>query len=101
MARGSGTRLSLSLFVLAVMLGGCLASNPNYNEALAKALLFFQGQRSGTLPANQQIQWRDNSGLSDGSLEHVDLTGGYYDAGDNVKFNFRWPTPQPCCHGVL
>ncbi|CAM8918612.1 unnamed protein product [Rhodiola kirilowii] len=88
MARGSGTRLSLSLFVLAVMLGGCLASNPNYNEALAKALLFFQGQRSGTLPANQQIQWRDSSGLSDGSLEHVDLTGGYYDAGDNVKFNF-------------
>ncbi|KAE8666534.1 Endoglucanase 9 [Hibiscus syriacus] len=44
--------------------------------------------RSGRLPANQQVSWRSNSGLSDGSLDHVDLTGGYYDAGDNVKFNF-------------
>ncbi|KAH9725657.1 Endoglucanase 9 [Citrus sinensis] len=62
--------------------------NPNYREALAKSLLFFQGQRSGRLPKDQQITWRSNSGLSDGLFAHVDLTGGYYDAGDNVKFNF-------------
>ncbi|CAI0556278.1 unnamed protein product [Linum tenue] len=61
--------------------------NPNYKEALAKSLLFFQGQRSGRLPPSQQITWRSHSGLSDGRLANVDLSGGYYDAGDNVKFN--------------
>ncbi|CAL1409767.1 unnamed protein product [Linum trigynum] len=69
-------------------LGAQAASiNPNYKEALAKSLLFFQGQRSGRLPPSQQITWRSHSGLSDGRLANVDLTGGYYDAGDNVKFN--------------
>ncbi|XP_027149270.1 endoglucanase 9 [Coffea eugenioides] len=63
-------------------------STPNYRDALAKSLLFFQGQRSGRLPRTQQIDWRSASGLSDGSFARVDLTGGYYDAGDNVKFNF-------------
>ncbi|KAI5668952.1 hypothetical protein M9H77_18805 [Catharanthus roseus] len=63
-------------------------ATPNYRDALAKSILFFQGQRSGKLPPNQQLPWRSNSALSDGSAAHVDLAGGYYDAGDNVKFNF-------------
>ncbi|KAJ0237391.1 Endoglucanase 3 [Hirschfeldia incana] len=63
-------------------------AGPNYREALSKSLLFFQGQRSGRLPGDQKLSWRFSSGLSDGSSAHVDLTGGYYDAGDNVKFNF-------------
>ncbi|KAG9129042.1 hypothetical protein Leryth_016873 [Lithospermum erythrorhizon] len=62
--------------------------NPNYRDALAKSIVFFQGQRSGRLPRDQQITWRSNSGLNDGFTAHVDLVGGYYDAGDNVKFNF-------------
>lgn len=62
--------------------------NPDYRDALTKSLLFFQAQRSGRLPPHQQVSWRSNSGLSDGRLAGVDLTGGYYDAGDNVKFNF-------------
>ncbi|XP_072970311.1 endoglucanase 3-like [Typha angustifolia] len=62
--------------------------NPNYGDALAKSILFFQGQRSGRLPSSQKIKWRTHSGLSDGSAANVDLTGGYYDAGDNVKFGF-------------
>ncbi|XP_057973735.1 endoglucanase 9-like [Malania oleifera] len=32
------------------------------------------------------MTWRFNSGLKDGSMSHLDLSGGYYDAGDNVKF---------------
>ncbi|XP_010269597.1 PREDICTED: endoglucanase 17-like [Nelumbo nucifera] len=60
----------------------------NYRDALTKSILFFEGQRSGKLPSNQRITWRRNSGLSDGSAMHVDLVGGYYDAGDNVKFGF-------------
>lgn len=82
---------SLWLFCLFFFSFGFLndvQGNPNYKEALAKSILFFQGQRSGRLPTGQQISWRSSSGLSDGSLAHVDLTGGYHDAGDNVKFNF-------------
>ncbi|KAA0044391.1 hypothetical protein IC582_017483 [Cucumis melo] len=60
----------------------------NYRDALAKSILFFQGQRSGKLPPNQKMAWRKDSGLSDGSSMNVDLVGGYYDAGDNVKFGF-------------
>ncbi|KAL0334673.1 UNVERIFIED_CONTAM: Endoglucanase 24 [Sesamum radiatum] len=50
--------------------------------------MFFEGQRSGYLPADQRLTWRGNSGLGDGWMVSQDLTGGYYDAGDNVKFNF-------------
>ncbi|KZV47145.1 endoglucanase 17 [Dorcoceras hygrometricum] len=60
----------------------------NYRDALTKSILFFEGQRSGRLPPNQRITWRKSSGLSDGAAMHVDLVGGYYDAGDNVKFGF-------------
>ncbi|KAK4406988.1 Endoglucanase 17 [Sesamum angolense] len=60
----------------------------NYRDALTKSIMFFEGQRSGKLPSNQRITWRKDSGLSDGSAMNVDLVGGYYDAGDNVKFGF-------------
>ncbi|KAJ8623254.1 hypothetical protein MRB53_031783 [Persea americana] len=63
-------------------------SQLNYRDALTKSILFFEGQRSGRLPSNQRLKWRRDSGLSDGSAMHVDLVGGYYDAGDNVKFGF-------------
>lgn len=60
----------------------------DYRDALSKSILFFEGQRSGKLPANQRIKWRKDSALRDGSAANVDLVGGYYDAGDNVKFGF-------------
>ncbi|KAJ8450933.1 hypothetical protein Cgig2_032558 [Carnegiea gigantea] len=63
-------------------------SDHDYQEALRKSILFFEGQRSGPLPPDQRLRWRADSGLKDGSERGVDLTGGYYDAGDNVKFNF-------------
>ncbi|KAL3499229.1 hypothetical protein ACH5RR_038322 [Cinchona calisaya] len=58
----------------------------DYGQALSQSLLFFEAQRSGYLPRNQRVQWRSNSGLNDGKTIGVDLVGGYYDAGDNVKF---------------
>ncbi|KAF8414149.1 hypothetical protein HHK36_002148 [Tetracentron sinense] len=58
----------------------------DYNEALTKSLLYFESQRSGRLPYNQRVTWRDHSGLTDGLEQGVDLVGGYYDAGDHVKF---------------
>src|SRR6266540_916982 len=46
---------------------------------------------AGRLPKNNGIPWRRNSGLSDGK-DAKDakggLVGGYYDAGDNIKFHF-------------
>ncbi|XP_047942976.1 endoglucanase 13-like [Salvia hispanica] len=58
----------------------------DYGAALTKSLLFFEAQRSGKLPSNQRVKWRGDSGLNDGKADGVDLVGGYYDAGDNVKF---------------
>ncbi|KAK1564941.1 hypothetical protein Q3G72_015204 [Acer saccharum] len=58
----------------------------DYGQALTKSILFFEAQRSGYLPHNQRVTWRSNSGLNDGKASGVDLVGGYYDAGDNVKF---------------
>ncbi|KAL2516765.1 Endoglucanase 20 [Abeliophyllum distichum] len=69
--------------------GLCSTASGDYKDALNKGILFFEGQRSGKLPANQRVKWRGDSALSDGKLENVNLTGGYYDAGDNVKFG--WP----------
>ncbi|ONK56125.1 uncharacterized protein A4U43_C10F4380 [Asparagus officinalis] len=50
--------------------------------------MFFEGQRSGKLPSSQRMAWRKNSALQDGQYIEVDLVGGYYDAGDNLKFGF-------------
>lgn len=68
------------------------SENPNgtgqfrYGEALQKSILFFEANRSGGLPNDKRIEWRSDSALSDGSDVGRDLTGGYYDAGDHVKF---------------
>ena len=59
----------------------------NYGEALQKSVLFYELQRSGPLPEKTRCNWRGDSGLSDGADNGLDLTGGWYDAGDNVKFN--------------
>ncbi|KAL7124971.1 hypothetical protein ABFS83_14G084400 [Erythranthe nasuta] len=61
----------------------------NYTLALNKALMFFNAQRSGKLPKHNNVSWRGNSCLKDGEPGlFKDLTGGFYDAGDAIKFNF-------------
>lgn len=61
--------------------------NYNYGEALQKSLIFYELQRSGDIPDETRCNWRGDSALMDGSDVGLDLTGGWYDAGDNVKFN--------------
>ena len=61
--------------------------NFNYGEALQKSFIFYELQRSGKLTGEERTNWRGDSALKDGSDNGVDLTGGLFDAGDNVKFN--------------
>ncbi|CAK9153055.1 unnamed protein product [Ilex paraguariensis] len=58
----------------------------DYADALTKSIIFLEAQRSGKLPPNHRPSWRGDSALEDGKLANVDLVGGYYDAGDNVKY---------------
>ncbi|HBE20004.1 MAG TPA: hypothetical protein DEG17_06040 [Cyanobacteria bacterium UBA11149] len=60
----------------------------NYGEALQKSILFYEAQRSGDLPATNRLPWRGDSALNDGADVSRNLSGGYYDAGDHVKFSF-------------
>ena len=68
----------------------CLPSNSptNYKEVLRLSLLFYEAQRSGRLPVDNRIPWRGDSALEDKGQNGEDLTGGYYDASDFVKFGF-------------
>ncbi|KAH7405352.1 hypothetical protein KP509_15G067100 [Ceratopteris richardii] len=74
--------------MLTAAAAGVNGTSFNYTDALSKCLMFFEVQRSGKLPPSQRITWRGDSALLDGHEENVDLVGGYYDAGDNVKFGF-------------
>lgn len=66
--------------------------NPQYADLLGNALWFYEAQRSGALPADNRVPWRNSSCENDGSLNNTDLSGGYYDAGDYIKatYPFCW-----------
>src|SRR5262245_16881489 len=91
-------RLHGALAVLAAVAAGAVvvtvtqpasaAANPNYAEALQKSFLFYEAQMSGNLPSWNRVKWRGPSTVNDGKAQGVDLSGGYYDAGDHIKFGF-------------
>jgi endoglucanase len=82
--------LALTAGALVVPLASAASAAPafNYAEALQKSMFFYQAQASGDLPENYPVSWRGDSGLTDGADVGKDLTGGWYDAGDHVKFGF-------------
>ncbi len=62
----------------------------DYGEALKKVFLFYEAQRSGQRDESgyiYKLSWIKSSCLNDGKDNGVDLTGGWYDAGDYVKFS--------------
>jgi endoglucanase len=88
--------LALAIFLTAILIAGPDRSNTpkaqgpsfNYGEALQKSLWFYEAQQSGVLPDWNRVNWRGDSGLNDGADVGRDLRGGWYDAGDHVKFGF-------------
>lgn len=58
----------------------------NYGEALQKGLLFYKANRLGHLPNNYILPYRTDAAMTDGKDVGLDLTGGWADAGDGIKF---------------
>jgi len=84
------------------------AGDENYAEALALSLYFFDSNECGTEVDDNPLTWRGNCHTYDGKASisnamnfnsayksivdpdgdgYVDVSGGYHDAGDHVKFN--------------
>lgn len=73
-----------------VMLAGSLQLVPaatvsaegklDYAKALQMSLYFYECQQAGKLPEWNRVEWRGDSPVDD-------VDGGWYDAGDHVKFN--------------
>ncbi|MBN1959938.1 MAG: glycoside hydrolase family 9 protein [Deltaproteobacteria bacterium] len=58
-----------------------------YKDALKLAIQFYDANRCGNeVATNNTFSWRDNCHINDGHDVNVDLTGGFHDAGDHVKF---------------
>ncbi|KZT50854.1 glycoside hydrolase family 9 protein [Calocera cornea HHB12733] len=72
--------------------------NEQWSNLLGDLLCFYEAQRSGELPDSNRVTWRNSSGLHDGEDAGLDLTGGYYDAGDYIKASYplSWVLTSVC-----
>ncbi|KLO10154.1 family 9 glycosyl hydrolase [Schizopora paradoxa] len=76
--------------------------NPQWSNLLGNALFYYDAQRSGKLPSTNRVSWRNDSCLTDGSDVGLDLSGGYYDAGDYIKATYPLSfTLMSTCWGAL
>ena len=57
----------------------------DWTTPLKQSLLFYQAQRSGKLP-DKDVPWRTSAFLNDRTTDGIDMTGGFFDAGDYVHF---------------
>ncbi|XP_027338960.1 endoglucanase 25-like [Abrus precatorius] len=56
-------------------------------KMLFQAVLY-SGTLAGHYPRNTPVKFRADSGLQDGDSAKANLTGGFYDSGNNIKFTF-------------
>jgi endoglucanase len=100
------SRLGLPLTCLAVLLAvtcaprGATAQSFDYEDALEKAIWFFDANKCGpNVAADNVFAWRGACHVQDGNTASParDLTGGFHDAGDHVKFGL----PQGFAASVL
>lgn len=63
----------------------------DYGRAWQQTLMFYEFQKSGRIseddPDCNRNNWKGDCEWNDGSDVGLDLTGGWHDAGDHVKFN--------------
>lgn len=70
----------------------------DYGHVLNISFLFYEAQRAGKLPHTNRIPWRADSFLRDKTPNGKNFTsGGWMDAGDNMRFNF----PMAWSAGIL
>ena len=63
------------------------AASFNYGEALKDGVTFYDANKCGKdAGENNAFSWRDACHVNDGKDVGVDLSGGYHDCGDHVKF---------------
>lgn len=85
-------KLNLWLLVLvfigiqAVSNTGLAAASYNYVDAFAKSILFYEASWCGPDADTTRVPWRGPCHTTDGADVGIDLTGGFHDAGDHVKF---------------
>ena len=92
MAMATGACVAAGLVLVNVVPAAEAAVTGTYGEALQKSFLFYEAQVSGRKPSWNRVGWRADSSLNDGKgpggTSTLDLSGGWYDAGDHVKFGF-------------
>ncbi|KAE8255481.1 hypothetical protein A4X13_0g3026 [Tilletia indica] len=72
------------------------SSAPQWNNLLGNSLFYYDAQRAGKLPDNYRVQWRNDSVLGDGQDVKLDLSAGYFDAGNMIKVTLplSWAVSQ-------
>jgi hypothetical protein len=76
-------------------------SQHDYGRALNMSLQFYKAQRSGRLP-DRDIPWRRDSFMNDRTSDGRDVTGGFFDAGDHIKFMLpQGATLTILAHGLV
>lgn len=75
-----------------------MAADIDYSTALKDSIIFYDANKCGNDVAEDNFfSWRGACHTTDGKDVGFDLTGGYHDAGDHVKFGL----PQAFSAGVL
>jgi endoglucanase len=72
---------------------GTTASPPSdpsqqWSTLLGNMLYFYDVQRAGVIPDDFRVDWRNTSVLNDGSDVKLNLSGGFFDAGNYIKATF-------------
>src|SRR4051812_40747774 len=80
--------LAAGLFAVGARPADAATGAFDYGEALQKSMFFYQAQIAGKKPSWSQVSWRGDAAMTDGADAGLDLTGGWFDAGDHVKFGF-------------
>ena len=69
----------------------------NYVDVLSKSILFYEANWCGEKGEINRLEWKGDCHTEDGADVGLDLSGGFHDAGDHVKFGL----PQGYSASVL